>query len=609
MIRVDLEQVDLHLFHQRVNEGRTALETDSPAKAARILKGALDLWQGQALTDLVEAGISWPQLTAAENTRLDTIEDYFEAELQCGHHQSMLRALESTVESEPLRERMCGQLMLALYRCGRQADALKVYSRLRASLIDNLGLEPRRELQSLQQAILNHSTELSLSGPPMSAERVERVRADGSPVADREPEEPRADYSDLVEQEAEAPLPLHAAGPPQGASPSASPTGQRRTVSVLLFKSDFGLAPGAFPLSGTEDLHDDIADRVRGLITAFDGTVISSIGSTHLAVFGALDSDGNHARSAVRAATAIRDELHAKDAVVPLSRPAQGWYAPTLHAAVATGEARLRYLGTGETMAVWSADGEPLEESRFLLRNAGPGEILVCGTTRQLTASAVSYERAGDTVHAWKATEDRARFRTSKSAGPVSREVELDVLRGLWHRVRYHGMPHVVTILGGPNTGKSQLLKDFERRILDEAIPTRFLSYSAPCQSQGRLWGARRSLRTRPGPLFTPQGAGAEARMAELSGLLDPQGSSGGSEDPRPVVVAIDDLHLSDGTFLDYVGNLCSRTASGPVLVVTTARRELFRRRPGWGGGMSLVTSLSIDPPALCLSSDLRTVH
>ncbi|MCX4673484.1 winged helix-turn-helix domain-containing protein [Streptomyces sp. NBC_01381] len=603
MIQVDPDQVDLHVFHQQTAEGRAALEAGFPDKAARTLKGALDLWQGQALTDLAEAGFRWPQLTAAGNTRLDTIEDHFEAELQCGRHQSTLGALESMVESEPLRERMCGQLMLALYRCGRQADALDVYGRLRTLLIDNLGLEPRRELQALQHAILNHDAGLSpsgpspsgpsvsgpsVSGPSVSAEGDAGVRSCGASTADREAAEPGADFPEPVARATEMPAPPHVVAlPPPSPAPAVAtaPTGTRRVVSVLLLRLDFGPAPEASPSGENDDLRDGMADRVRGLVAAFDGAVIGSLGSTHLAVFDALDSGGNHAWSAVRAAMAIRNELHAKGSSAPLSRPGQERCGPTLHAAVATGEACLRYGGSGDTGAGWSADGEPLDESQFLLGHAESGEILVCGKTRQMTASAVYYDSAGDIERAWKATEERTRF-PGVQLGPADREVELDVLHGLWHRVRHHGTPHVVTVLGGPNTGKSQLLKEFERRILDLPIPPRFLSYSVPCQSPGRLYGAE--------------------ALAELVGLLDREVLSGGSAEPRPVVIAIDDLHLTDETLLDYVGNVCGGTASGPVFVVTTARPELFRRRPAWGGGMSLITSLSLDPPALFVRNVLR---
>ncbi|CAL9385408.1 hypothetical protein SUDANB150_01138 [Streptomyces sp. enrichment culture] len=624
MIRLDPGQVDLHVFHRLVDEGRLALRSGSPDQASRTLREALDLWRGQALTDLAEAGFRWPQLAAAENTRLDALEDYAEAELLCGRHQSVLAALESVVESEPLRERMCGQLMLALYRCGRQADALDVYSRLRASLIDNLGLEPGRELQSLQQAILNHDSGLYPAGPAASAEGGEGVRGHGTAPTDRDPAEaaepgepggpggPEADLLVPVEQPTGVPTSAGLASPPQPSPPalpahptpsSLPPAGERRVVSVLLLRLDFGPAPADSAPDGTDHLRDGTADRVRSLVTAFDGVVIGSLGSTHLAVFDARDSGGNHAWSAVRAAMAIRDELHADDSSAPLPRPARMRGGPALHAAVASGEARLRYDGSGCTETGWTVDGDPLDESQFLLQHAGAGEILACGTTHRMTASAVHYDRAGDDTHAWRATEERTRF-PGAQLGLADREVELDVLEALWHRVRHHGTPHVVTLFGGPDTGKSRLLEEFERRLLNQAIPPRFLSYSPPHQPPGQGWGIARSLRDRPEPPFVPHGT--EAPMARLADLLDPGVSSGGPAEPRPLVIAIDDLHLTDESLLDYVGNVCAGAASGPVFFVTTARPELFRRRPDWGRGTSLVTALSLDPPALYRGNILR---
>ncbi|MGQ4443181.1 BTAD domain-containing putative transcriptional regulator, partial [Streptomyces violaceoruber] len=154
MIRVDPDRVDLHLFRRRVSEGRARLSAGAQHEAVRLLGEALDLWRGPVLADLVETGTMWPELTAVQNSRLDVLEDYLEAKLRCGEHYAVLGELETTVEAEPLRERSSGLLMLALYRCGRQVDALSVYNRIRATLVEDLGLEPGHELRRLQQAIL-----------------------------------------------------------------------------------------------------------------------------------------------------------------------------------------------------------------------------------------------------------------------------------------------------------------------------------------------------------------------------------------------------------------------------------------------------------------------
>ncbi|WP_449062165.1 BTAD domain-containing putative transcriptional regulator [Planomonospora algeriensis] len=160
MLAVDPEQVDLHVFERLVARGRAHLARGGHAEAAADLREALGLWRGPVLADLAETGIAWPELAAVENARLDATEDYFEAALACGRHHEVVRELEAMVEREPLRERSCGQLMLALYRCGRQADALEVYRRTRAVLVGELGVDPGHDLRALQRAILDHDPSL-----------------------------------------------------------------------------------------------------------------------------------------------------------------------------------------------------------------------------------------------------------------------------------------------------------------------------------------------------------------------------------------------------------------------------------------------------------------
>lgn len=176
MIRVDPDRVDLHLFRRRVSEGRARLSAGAQHEAVRLLGEALDLWRGPVLADLVETGTMWPELTAVQNSRLDVLEDYLEAKLRCGEHYAVLGELETTVEAEPLRERSSGLLMLALYRCGRQVDALSVYNRIRATLVEDLGLEPGHELRRLQQAILAQDQTLDLASAPLGT---------AAPVPDR----------------------------------------------------------------------------------------------------------------------------------------------------------------------------------------------------------------------------------------------------------------------------------------------------------------------------------------------------------------------------------------------------------------------------------------
>ncbi|MFW3472644.1 BTAD domain-containing putative transcriptional regulator [Streptomyces microflavus] len=167
-VQVQAEQLDLLTFQQRVAAGRAALAGGDPQTARVLLNGALSLWRGPVLADLVEEGICWPEATALQNKRVDVMEDRFDAELACGGHQSILHDLKALVAAEPLRERASRQLMLALYRCGRQAEALSVYGRVREELVGGLGLEPSLELQRLQQSVLNQDPALDPPRAPQS---------------------------------------------------------------------------------------------------------------------------------------------------------------------------------------------------------------------------------------------------------------------------------------------------------------------------------------------------------------------------------------------------------------------------------------------------------
>ncbi|MEU1003519.1 BTAD domain-containing putative transcriptional regulator [Streptomyces tibetensis] len=189
LLRVPQQRVDLLDYEQRVVTGRAALATGEVERARRSLGEALALWRGPVLSDLVEEGICWPELTALQNRRLDVMEDYFEAALACGRHQLVLPDLESLVAAEPLRERASGQLMVALYRCGRQAEALAVFGRVRTALVEGLGLEPGRELHRLQQAILTQDAMLEV---PRTAGGREPVNLAPVPRPAATPPEPGA---------------------------------------------------------------------------------------------------------------------------------------------------------------------------------------------------------------------------------------------------------------------------------------------------------------------------------------------------------------------------------------------------------------------------------
>jgi DNA-binding SARP family transcriptional activator/streptogramin lyase len=168
-LKVAPEDVDVHHFEQLLAEARP-LER---APAAAKLRQALAIWRGPALADFAYDDFAQHEIERLEELRLAGIERRIQLELALGHHDDLVPELESLVHAYPLRESLRANLMLALYRCGRQAEALDAYRDARTVLLDELGLEPTEELQALQRAILAHDD--SLTAParvdvPRSAE-------------------------------------------------------------------------------------------------------------------------------------------------------------------------------------------------------------------------------------------------------------------------------------------------------------------------------------------------------------------------------------------------------------------------------------------------------
>lgn len=164
VLRVEREELDLERFSRLVEEAGAA----EPGVAAETLREALALWRGPPLADFAYASFAQASIARIEELRLAALELRIDADLALGRHAALVGELESLVAEQPLRERLHGQLILALYRDGRQADALERYSRARRTLVEGLGLEPSPPLQALEQAVLRHDPELDLTRPERS---------------------------------------------------------------------------------------------------------------------------------------------------------------------------------------------------------------------------------------------------------------------------------------------------------------------------------------------------------------------------------------------------------------------------------------------------------
>ena len=184
--------IDAHEFVRLAEQGRLALDDDDHGRAAELLARAAALWRGAALADVVDAPFAQAEAARLEELRLCCADDLVEAELSLGRHTAVVAELEQRVGRHPMRERPRAQLMLALYRSGRQADALAVYRAGRRVLHDELGLEPGAPLQALEQAVLRHDPDLAWEPPePVIRETVPSGAAPTSALIFEEPgEEP-----------------------------------------------------------------------------------------------------------------------------------------------------------------------------------------------------------------------------------------------------------------------------------------------------------------------------------------------------------------------------------------------------------------------------------
>ncbi|WP_351234378.1 BTAD domain-containing putative transcriptional regulator [Streptomyces sp. NPDC002133] len=653
LVRVDPERVDLHLYQQWVKDGRAALSAGESEAAASLLRDALALWRGPVLADLAETGIHWPELTALQNARLDVQEDYFEAELACGRHLAVLGALESMVESEPLRERSCGQLMRALYRCGRQADALGVYGRVRAALVDGLGLEPSRELRQLQQAILTHDPSLQLPEPMAPERATHRDRISGgtwTPRVERSEEPagaPGADRADSLTglDGTDRPAPAHKASTSNGAealaqsavsAPGPVLVAERQNVSVVLVRAQLGPGYQAAPAERVDKVLEHVATLIQEKIERSGGVVAASMGSVALGLFEVCHDHQDGAERAVRAAAAIHRSLRLQVDPEPAdfsSHPLEGGLL--VRTAVATGEALVRR--PEDRSAPPSVNGALLDVCQSLLTLAAPGEIQVCDETYRATGSAIAYERVSGSPSRWRTVESAA---TGEAEGAVhpslvrEHESELDLMRGILERTRRRAMPHLVTVLADSDGCRTRVLTEFQRQAMSRSPEAgQFLFWSAPPRLRrspvalhaeilssycGMLEGdsseavrdklreaieraavdveSARWLRTRLSPLVDPDDNLAHHRIDERETLEAWRQFLRKTCADSPLVVVVNDVHHADDTLLDLLEPLAESTGSLPLLVIAGARPGLLQRRPAWAGGKRHAATITLNP-------------
>ena len=173
VLRVPPDKLDTHRFEALLEQGRREFASGEAERASVTLRDALALWRGPALADLAFEPFAQSEIARLEELRLTAIEARIEADLALGRQDALVAELEALVAEHPYREGLRAQLMLALYRSGRQAEALDTYRRARRAFSEELGIEPGPRLRELEGAILRHDPSLESPSPDAPQAREE----------------------------------------------------------------------------------------------------------------------------------------------------------------------------------------------------------------------------------------------------------------------------------------------------------------------------------------------------------------------------------------------------------------------------------------------------
>ncbi len=414
----------------------------------------------------------------------------------------------------------------------------------------------------------------------------------------------------------------------------AAPREERKVVTVL-FADLVGFTSRSERLD-PEDVRALLSPyytRLREELERFGGTVEKFIGDAVMALFGAPVAHEDDPERAVRAGLAIRDWVLEQNADLQL------------RIAVNTGEA-LVALGARPAEGEGMASGDVVNTAARLQTAAPVNGILVGESTYRATSHVISYRETkaiaakgkSEPVPVWEALEARSRFGvdvTRSSRSPlIGRRRELAVLTDALARVRGDRSLQLVTVVGVPGIGKSRLVAELFRAI--DADPSELVRWrqgrSLPYGDGVTFWALSEIVKAQAGILesdspdqaeqklqasvveLLPDSADAQWIVGHLSPLVGLSGGADVSSDARgeaftawrlffealaeqsPLALVFEDLHWADDNLLDFVEHLVDWAGGVPMLVVCTARPELFERRSGWGGGTRNATTLSLSP-------------
>jgi DNA-binding SARP family transcriptional activator/tetratricopeptide (TPR) repeat protein len=572
MLRLFPAELDAARFRELIFEGRDALAAGAAPEAVQLLDQAMTLWRGPPLTDFRYEPFAQAEMARLEELQLACLEERNEANLALGSAGTLTADLGRMVTDHPLRERLRGQFMLALYRSGRQADALETYRQFRSTLMEELGLEPSSALRELQAAILHHDS-------------------------------------------------LLARGPANSGAPQA-----RRPVTVLSVALQ--IAPGS-GVTLDPEAHGVVNEHVVSGLTAVlerHGGKLAASDSGHLmGVFGVAALHEDDALRAARASLEARETLTAEADALPRQYGASLVYRFGL----ATGEA---LVGGPDPLGF---AGDVGVRAVMLAEAAAPGQILISSQTQQLAAGAIETDNAGPDRFLLRSAPAGLRPLAVRLDAPlVGRGDEIRSLEAAYARATRERVTMTVTVIGEAGLGKTRLVREFARRVSREArvLTGRCLPYGEgitfwPLREVVRQAGSGDDSPARIKDLVAEEVDGI-AVAEQLHRALGPgsQGRTAATEifwaarrfletlaRQQPVLVLFEDLHWAEPTFLDLVESLGLRPGRSPIVVVCNARPELLDQRPAWAAEADRSPSIQLAPlgeaPAAALLDSLSAGH
>jgi DNA-binding SARP family transcriptional activator len=540
LMRVEPYELDLDRFRRLVEEARSA----EPAQAAALLEQALALWRGTPLADLAgePAGLAARHL---DELRVEAVELRIDAELQLGLHAQLVAGLEQLVAEHPFRERLRAQLLLSLYRSGRQAEALEAYATARAALVDELGTEPGPELQALHRAILRQDAELAGPAPELPAEPPDRI------------------------EEA------------------------RKTVTVVL--ADLDAAPPPDPEARREHLRA-IREAAAATLHAHGGHVGRSAEDRVLGVFGVPLAHDDDALRAVRAASELRSSgLVSQAAIVTgeviAADPGDG--KPLISGPPLEEADRLRAVARPDDVLLderaWrlvrhAVEADDRDGAHAVTGIRGDAE----GVVRRLQTVLVGREgELAELMSAFGRVARDGRAQLVTVFGPPG------IGKTRLAREAVDRLSQSATCIVGRTPAYDyappyEPLRD-ALAPLGEGSVTEWTERVFEDQPDGQLLSARiaAAVAEAPSEGTVEETAWAARRLLETLAR------------DRPLVFVLEDLHWAAPAFLDLVEHV-AQLGRGPILLLALARPELLDARPDWGGGGLNASAIRLDalPPA-----------